>query len=109
MTFNPHPKEKPYRCRRLLDIAVHAPKCFHCDGINDGTVVGAHCNSGWAGKGTGQKSHDLPAFMDSECHRRYDNPGPNDEPLTEHDFLRAQYKSTVWLLSAGFLKVVSNP
>lgn len=112
MTFTPCPKEPVYRCRRMLDLAKQAPICFHCGRPNDGTVVGAHINAQWAGKGMGTKSHDLVAFLCQRCHGLYDNPGNLQEfgeVLHQHDFLKAQYKSTVWLLSAGFLKVVSNP
>lgn len=99
----------------MLDLAKQAPCCFHCGRPNDGTVVGAHINAQWAGKGVGTKSHDLVAFLCGACHAGYDSPtGPKEgrmmrQVLFEDDWLRAQYKSTVWLLQAGFLKVVSNP
>ena len=44
-----------YRNKKLLALAKEAPKCFHCDMPNDGTVIAAHRNEG---KGIGIKASD---------------------------------------------------
>ena len=63
---------KPFRSQQLRDFARDAPKCFHCDAINDGTVVGAHSNRLEDGKGLGIKSHDLVAYVCKGCHDNID-------------------------------------
>ncbi len=61
-----------YRNRKLLAVIKKAPQCFGCGRSNDGSVVGAHCNSQMMGKGMSLKSADLPAALCHDCHSSYD-------------------------------------
>lgn len=61
-----------YRNRKVLAIVRNAPQCFGCGRPNDGTVVGAHCNSQMMGKGLGIKAADVPAGLCYDCHASYD-------------------------------------
>jgi hypothetical protein len=64
-------KYKPYRNKRILE-AAKGEACTWC-GIEDGTVVAAHSNSGSDGKGVGKKSDDcFVAFLCAEHHKQYD-------------------------------------
>lgn len=107
MSFRPTPKKPPFRSQTMRDLAVEAPHCMRCFATNVGQVVGAHLDALWAGKGTGQKSHDLVAYLCGDCHAELS--GVIRRGLTgeecEHQHLRAIYLSTVWLFQSGHAKV----
>jgi len=97
-----------FRSRSLLDLAADCPHCMHCDARNVGQVVGCHSNSLEDGKGMGLKAHDLPAFLCGDCHDLLDGRTGN---LTRFEksimFLRAAYRSMVWMLQSGKLTVAA--
>lgn len=80
--------------------------CMSCGRPNDGTIVGAHSNFG-DGKGMGQKSHDVLAYVCLDCHDIIDGRQHKDLDRTMREalFYHAAYESTVWLLKTGYLKV----
>lgn len=98
-------KEKNYRNRRLLDLAVEAPCCV-CHKGNDGTVVACHSNAIEDGHGMGIKAHDIPCYGCRECHDRID--GRVDKHLSRDEryliFYRGVYNSWLWLMREGHLK-----
>ena len=96
----------PFRSPDLLKLASVAPKCFHCEKPNDGTVVGCHSNWMRDGKGKGLKAHDIPAFLCQKCHMLLDGQAGT---LTKFEktgmFYRAAYDSMVWVFQSGFVHV----
>ena len=108
-TFNPQPKNKPFRSAKIMEAAKYAPECFACHRPNDGTVVGCHPNGLKYGKGMGLKSSDFVAYLcggGNGCHDKLDGRSGN---LTRQEkdemFLDAFYWSTVWLIRTGRLQV----
>lgn len=105
--MTPYPKNPPFRCQALRELASKCPECQRCGAPNMGQVVGAHSNRLDHGHGAGQKAHDLLAYLCDECHDLVD--GRNHAPLPrserERIFLEACYRSTVWLLQDGHLVV----
>lgn len=93
-----------FRSRRLLDRANGAP-CANC-GAEDGTTVPAHSNHLEDGKGTGLKAHDLVAHLCYACHNIVDGRVPA-VTQAERDliFYRAVYRTVVYNLQNGYLKV----
>jgi hypothetical protein len=92
-------KRKPYRNKAILK-AADGGICTLC-GIEDGTIVFAHFNYGWAGKGIGQKADDCAGmFLCATCHRHFDS-GWTYSPL---DILRAYYTTIRRLLDKGVLQ-----
>ena len=89
-----------------MDRANGSP-CMLCD-ADDGTTVPAHSNHQCDGKGMGLKAHDLVAHLCRACHDVIDGRTPSDFSPAELDlmFYKAVYKTTVWNLKNGFLKVV---
>lgn len=60
-------REPRWECKKLTDMARHY-HCMNC-GIDDGTIVSAHSNSGRHGKGMARKAHDVfVAFLCFRCH-----------------------------------------
>ena len=64
-------KTKYYRSPKMLK-AMRLFPCAHC-GAEDGTVIGAHLNAQWAGKGRGIKASDIVAALCAQCHTDCDN------------------------------------
>lgn len=61
-----------YRNRKLTQSAKHE-SCVSC-GADDGTIVWAHSNRHYHGKGTGIKAHDLfGAYLCHKCHTEFDS------------------------------------
>lgn len=108
MTFNPIPKQPMIRSPKLLKLAEKCPRCMSCHEENHNrSVVAAHSNSLIAGKGMGQKAHDIPAYVCQRCHSEIDGRDcstmlPEDRELKH---LRAVYLSIVWLIQEGHLEV----
>lgn len=60
-----------WRSKKLTQSAKHE-SCVSC-GADDGTVVWAHSNEQFHGKGMGIKAHDLfGAYLCHRCHNQYD-------------------------------------
>lgn len=101
------PKNKPYRNRKLLDLAEQSPICCVCGKINDGTVVACHSNSIQDGHGMGTKAHDIPCFGCHDCHARID--GRIDKHLTREErdllFYRGVYNAWLICMKEGWLEV----
>ncbi len=96
-------KSENYRSRKLLDSFRHAPKCFCCGKVNDGTVVGAHAGGHEYGKGMGLKAHDWAiAGLCSLCHYDVDQ---GNKPRHERDamWLSAHIKTMDWLFKTGVI------
>ncbi len=83
-------KRKPYRNKKILKGA-NGQDCQHC-GINDRTIVAAHSNKHYHGKGMSQKADDdKTAYLCAVCHNRYDNAYKNT--LTQEEFEVAMEKT----------------
>ena len=104
--MRPCPKEVSFRSQALRDLAKEAPICFCCLHVNDGTVVGAHSNAIDDNHVKGQKAHDLLAYVCASCHHGIDSTWKSGG---REEFYRAVYKTTVWLLKEGYLKVMKTP
>ena len=92
-------KHSHYRNPKLLALANGAP-CMNC-GIEDGTVVAAHSNSGADGKGMAIKADDAKiAFLCYNCHSWYD-----EGVMDQIEFLNSLAETYLWLLKNGKLKV----
>lgn len=62
---------------------------------NPETTVFCHLNGAYAGKGIGQKAHDIAGFFGcSDCHRHYDTGGG----VSDSDLLRAVIRT--WIVLA---------
>ena len=98
---------KPYRNKKLLDLAEHAPCCMYCGDPNHGQVVPCHFNAIKYGKGTGQKAHDIVAYLCDRCHAIADGrmkaavTDKRDRELILYDGI---YRTFLWLLQEGHLK-----
>jgi hypothetical protein len=78
-----------------------------CGLLNDGTVVGAHSNSLRDGKGMGQKSHDVLAYLCRACHDLVDGRiGGMDRAARRMLWLEAAHETILWLLQSGHLEVL---
>jgi len=64
-------KTQYYRSPKMLK-AMRLFPCSHC-GAEDGTIIGAHLNAAWAGKGRGIKASDIVAALCAQCHTDCDN------------------------------------
>ena len=65
------PKFRYVRSKALMEAYREIP-CQSC-GADDGTVAGAHSNSGKMGKGLGRKATDYCASLCSKCHAKVDS------------------------------------
>lgn len=93
------------RSRALLDLANGAP-CANCN-AQDGTIVAAHSNLSWHGKGAHTKAHDIfHAHLCHRCHGWLDQGGVGTDPTgryqpTREDkremFIRAMHQTWLWL------------
>jgi hypothetical protein len=101
--MNQQLKPQKYRNKKLTQSAKYE-SCVSC-GANDGTIVWAHSNESFHGKGTGTKAHDLfGAFFCFKCHSSY------DENLAEYDgiqrplwFRKMWEKSMIIACNKGYL------
>jgi len=102
---------KPLRIQKLRDAALDAPHCMNqsCRAVNwDGQqLVLCHPNGLRFEKGTGQKGHDLGAYLCNRpggCHDLLDGrAGALTRLERDEMFLDAAYWSTVWLIQSGRL------
>ena len=92
-----------FRSQALMDLASECPHCMNqsCGAYNIGQIVGCHPNGLRFGKGMGQKSHDLVAYLCGDCHKILD--GAGDRRELEAMFLDAFYWSTLWLIQSKHL------
>ena len=99
----------PWRSEQIKKLAAKAPHCMRCEARNRGDVVGAHSNSLRDGKGMGLKAHDLVAYLCPACHDLVDErAGGWAREDREREFLRAVYRTVLWLLQEGYLKVIGR-
>ena len=103
---SPRGETLSYRNPKLLSLAKDCPECMRCGAWNEGQIVAAHSNSLTHGKGMGQKSHDLPAYLCWRCHDLIDGRTPGLTP-EERDLqhLQAFYLTWLWLMESGNLAV----
>lgn len=96
----------PKQPRMLFPTILAAAKgeaCTMC-GLNNGTVVFAHLNESWAGKGMSKKADDFAGmFLCQSCHWRYDNHLPTTPDQWE--ITRAMYRTWKRLIEKGIVKV----
>lgn len=109
MTFTPCPKTPIFRSQKLRDFAGDCETCMNCGKYAPKQIVLCHPEGQAYGKGMGLKGHDLGAFMCSRCHDIYDGRlligwTPDER---ETMFLRAVYKTVLWLLQNGKLRVAA--
>jgi len=84
-----------------LRVACRELPCQHC-GVADGTVVCAHANWAWAGKGMGVKADDnLCAALCFECHGQLDQGSRWTKEMRVRVFLDAHVRTVAELLSRG--------
>ena len=96
-------KRVPYRNKKITQ-AAEGEECTHC-GRQDGTVVFAHLDELFAGKGMRQKADDCAGmFLCSGCHLWYGGPGPNQDRMSDWSTLRAYYRTIRRLIDMGVLK-----
>ena len=111
MSFNPCPKDSPYRNQALRDLADKAPHCMSCFETNQHQVVLSHSDEGCNHKGMGQKADDVGAYLCPRCHDVC--AGLVDRELSLQDrqlkWYRAMLKSVVWLLKSGHLTTKRSP
>lgn len=96
---------KPYRNRKLLNIAKECPNCMCCGRHNDGTVVAAHSNQMRDAKALGRKSHDFRvAYMCDACHYLVDD-GPQSREQKISIWEEAHRATIGWLFLTGRITV----
>ena len=97
------PKEKRYRNKKIL-AGAKGQLCQHC-GNNDGTIVAAHSNKSYHGKGMSRKADDdKTAYLCAVCHERYDNPSGNRRKLSQEEFEIAMKKTQEICKQNGWLE-----
>ena len=96
-------KTQYYRSPKMLK-AMRLFPCSHC-GVEDGTIIGAHLNSAWAGKGRGIKASDIVAALCAQCHSDCDN--FRGEWALDPDLLqlKAVFQTMVFGFENGIFKV----
>lgn len=86
---------------KALREAYRLIPCQAC-GVSDGTVVCAHANEGWAGKGMGIKACDTrAASLCFTCHSRLDQGGDMTRDERRAFWLAAHLKTIPALVAAG--------
>ena len=106
MTFNPQPKRPVLRVPKLRELAGECETCMHCGIHAPKQIVLCHSNSLEYGKGMGSKAHDLGANLCGACHNLLDGrTGGLTRAESELMFLRAFYKTMLWLIQNGKLRV----
>jgi hypothetical protein len=97
-------KRTPYRNNAILR-AAKGEACAIC-GDEDGTTVFCHLNLADAGKGMSQKADDCAGFFGCAfCHDVYDGRRKRlGDPMSDHEVLRAYYRTIRRLLDRGILK-----
>ena len=94
------PKATYIRSKALREAYRLIP-CQAC-GANDGTVVCAHANEGWAGKGMGIKASDENgASLCFACHSRLDQGSDMTRDERRAFWLAAHLKTIPALVAAG--------
>lgn len=94
-------KRKPIRSKKILK-AAEGDYCAIC-GMNDNTVVFAHLNESYAGKGIGQKADDIAGFFAcSVCHDLYDGLS-KDHDVSDWVVCRAMYRTWRRLWERGVI------
>ena len=97
-----------FRSKPLLHLASECENCQFCGVYAPKAIVGCHPNGLKYGKGTGQKAHDLVAFLCPECHNILDGRAGT---LTRFErdamFLESFYSTMLWAFKDGRLRVVA--
>lgn len=95
-------KRVPYRNKKITQ-AANGEECAYC-GAQDGTVVFAHLNESFAGKCMRQKSDDCAGmFLCHKHHLWYDEPGPNQDRMTDWEILCCYYRTIRRLIDRKIL------
>ena len=96
-------KRTPIRSQAIL-AAARGQFCTVC-GLLYETVVFAHLNESFAGKGAGQKADDFAGFFAcQDCHDQYDGRVPNTQ-VDDWVVMRAMYRTWRVLIDAGLIKL----
>ena len=99
-------KSSNFRSKRLLDYFRHAPICFSCGKINDGTVVAAHANWAEFGKSGGLKAQDFAvAGMCHKCHSEVDSGSKLSYDERKEKWVSAWIKTLDWLFRCEILMI----
>jgi hypothetical protein len=94
--INPQPKRIAYRNAKITQAAKDED-CTIC-GINDSTIVFAHFDEQYAGKGIGQKADDCAGlFLCAACHAGL-------QKIEVREVLRGYYRTIRRLLDKGVIK-----
>ena len=98
--------EKNFRSKKILNFARDCPFCMACGKPSDDTIVAAHSNQLFDGKGTGLKAHDYRiAYLCSVCHFKVDQGDLSREEKKE--IWETGHRGSIgWLFASGRLKVV---
>ena len=101
-------KIKPYRSKKLRNLARDCPICMCCGKPNDGTIVAAHytgLRQQEFGKGMGQKCTDTAtAYLCHECHTKFDTYRYEDNIDSSELFLLAIVRTHDYLFLTGVIK-----
>ena len=99
--MNPQPKRVPYRNQKIRD-AAKGEDCTIC-GVNDDTIVFAHFDEQYAGKGMRQKADDCAGFF--LCHACHDRHGKGffRNCIDRNILIRAYYRTIRRLIDIGVL------
>jgi hypothetical protein len=101
LTIEMVPRRKPIRCQAILN-AANGQTCTVCGNISD-TVVFAHLNESFAGKGMSQKADDFAGFFACQrCHDLYDGRIRNEE-VDAWVVMRAMYRTWRSLIDEGVI------
>ena len=92
-------KHNHIRCKAIRD-AANGESCVVC-GDNSGTIVFAHLNEQWAGKGMGIKTDDIAGlFLCVVCHADYDS---GVDGLSDKVIARGMYRTWKRLWERGII------
>lgn len=101
LTVEVVPKRRPIRSLAILD-AAKGSACMVCGETSD-TVVFAHLNESFAGKGIGQKADDFAGFFACQyCHDQYDGRIRNVD-VDAWTVMRAMYRTIRALIDEGVI------
>ena len=84
---------------KAIRNAAKGEACTVCE-IQNETIVFCHLNESYAGKGLQIKADDIAGFFGCrDCHADYDN----GDYLSDHDLLRAMYRTWRRLWERGII------
>jgi len=89
---------------KAIRNAAMGEACSVCE-LHDETIVFAHLNHSWAGKGVHQKADDIAGFFAChKCHDIYDRRRPGR--IEDWELMRAMYRTWRRLIEKGVIKIV---